>query len=88
MSVNRIGGLLLSRALGEVVLTALPEVASLPRQSFPVGSRVRIKRGVFEGVEGRLISYEPALRLLIAVALNCPGVSIEIDEWMVEGLDG
>jgi transcription antitermination factor NusG len=88
MSVNRIGGLLLSRGLGNAVLTALPEVASLPRQTFPVGSRVRIKQGVFEGVQGRLISYGPASRLLIAVDLNCPGVSIEIDARMVEALNG
>lgn len=87
MSINRIGSLLVSRGLGDAVVTALPEIECLPQRSFDVGGRMRIKRGVFEGVEGRLVSYLQGSRIVIAVDLNCQGVSIEIDDWMVESID-
>ena len=88
MSINRIGSFLVSRGLGEAAVAALGEIDCLPTRSFDVGSRMRVKRGVFEGVEGQFVSYVRDTRLLISVDLNCQGVSIEIDEWMVESLDG
>jgi transcription antitermination factor NusG len=59
----------------------------MPQQHVRRGGRVRVQRGVFEGVEGTIISYRSATRLLIAVELDCRGVSLEIDDRMVEVLD-
>jgi hypothetical protein len=42
---------------------------------------------VFEGVEGTIVSFRSSSRLLIAVDLDFQGVSLEIDERLIEVLD-
>jgi hypothetical protein len=87
MSINRIGSLLLFRGINERLFATRTEDLCLAPRHLPLGSRVRIKRGVFEGVEGRINSFLPTSRIAIAVD-NCRGASIEIDERMVEVVDG
>lgn len=49
-----------------------------------VGQRVRIKSGVLSGLEGTIINRKSGCRLLVAVNYLQQGVSIEIDDFMVE----
>lgn len=85
MSINRIGSLLLFKGVGESLLATRPEVFCLVPRHLPLGSRVRIKRGVFAGVEGKIDSLVSVSRIVIAVD-KCRGASIEIDERMVDVL--
>jgi hypothetical protein len=39
------------------------------------------------GVEGKVLAYCGASRLVIAVDLSCQGVTLEIDEQMLTSLD-
>ncbi len=48
------------------------------------GVRVRVKRGVLRGLEGRILRRNGKTRLLIAVNYLQQGVSVEIDDFMVE----
>jgi len=48
------------------------------------GDRVRVKSGALKGVEGEIIRRENGTRLLVAVNYMEQGVSIEIDDFMVE----
>jgi transcriptional antiterminator RfaH len=48
------------------------------------GDRVRVKSGPFKDVEGAIIRREGETRLLVAVNYMEQGVSIEIDDFMVE----
>lgn len=52
------------------------------------GTRVRVKRGAFEGLEGLVIQRRGTNRLLLAVTYLRQGVSVEIADHMVELLDG
>lgn len=53
---------------------------------FQPGDLARIKSGVLEGLEGTIVSRRSNFRLLIAVRYINQGVSIAIDENMVERL--
>jgi transcriptional antiterminator RfaH len=48
------------------------------------GQRVRVKSGAFMGVEGTVISRLRQTRLLVAVRLLQQGVSVEIDDYLLE----
>ena len=48
------------------------------------GQRVRIKSGALSGLEGSILQRKSGLRLLVAVKYLQQGVSIEIDDFMVE----
>ena len=50
------------------------------------GDQVRIKNGSLKGLEGTIIRRENMTRLLIAVTYLQQGVSIQIDDFMVEPL--
>jgi hypothetical protein len=50
------------------------------------GDRVRVKHGVLGGLEGTIIRRNRKTRLLIAVNYLQQGVSIEIDDFMLEPL--
>jgi hypothetical protein len=45
-----------------------------------------VRSGVFAGVEGTVASYCSGSRLIIDVDLNIQGVTLEIDDWMLEPL--
>lgn len=48
------------------------------------GNLVRIKSGSMQGLEGQIISRKNSSRLLVAVSYIQQGVSVEIDDCMVE----
>jgi transcriptional antiterminator RfaH len=50
------------------------------------GDRVRVKHGSLQGLEGTIIRREKTTRLLIAVSYLQQGVSVQIDDFMVEPL--
>ena len=50
------------------------------------GQRVRIKSGAMEGVEGTVTMRRGKRRLLVAVQFLQHGVSVEIDDYMLEPL--
>ncbi len=51
---------------------------------FEPGRRVRIKSGAMAGLEGTVIARRGSYRLLIAVNFLQSGISVEIDDFMVE----
>jgi transcriptional antiterminator RfaH len=53
-------------------------------QRLTAGQKVRIKGGSLAGVEGKVISRRGSERLLIAVNYLNQGVSIQIDDFLVE----
>lgn len=48
------------------------------------GDRVRVKSGAFAGVEGTVVARRRKCRLIVAVNLIQQGVSIEIDDHLLE----
>jgi hypothetical protein len=50
------------------------------------GQRVRIKSGALRGLEGTILNRKGGLRLVVAVNYLQQGVSIEIDDFMVEAI--
>ena len=55
-------------------------------QRIQPGRKVRVKDGVLAGLEGTIISRRANSRLLIAVNYLNQGVSIQIEDYMVEPL--
>ena len=51
------------------------------------GQRVRVKHGSFAGLEGIVESRCRQTRLVIGVMFLQQGISIEIDDYMLEPLD-
>lgn len=51
------------------------------------GARVRIKSGALAGVEGTVIERRRKCRVMVAVNLIQRGVSVEIDDFLLEPLD-
>lgn len=50
------------------------------------GDRVRVRSGALAGIEGMVIDRRAKCRLLVAVQMLQQGVSIEIDDFMLEPL--
>ena len=48
------------------------------------GDRVRVRHGALKGLEGTILRRQKATRLLVAVNYLQQGVSVEIDDFMVE----
>ena len=51
------------------------------------GRKVRIKAGAMMGLEGTVLARRGSIRLLVAVRFLQAGVSVEIDDYMVESID-
>jgi len=91
LTTNRISRVLPVRD-EEKFLTDLGQLHHLIESDVPLtierrltrGDRVRVKSGAFRGVEGEIIRRENGTRLLVAVNYMEQGVSIEIDDFMVE----
>ena len=52
-----------------------------------LGRHVRIKSGAMRGVEGFVTERRPRSRSLVAVHFLQSGVSVEIDDYMLEPID-
>ncbi len=91
LTTNRISRILSVETPGEL-LTDLRQVRDLIASDAPLtvesrlsaGAWVRVKRGVLRGLEGRILRRNGKTRLLIAVNYLQQGVSVEIDDFMVE----
>jgi transcription antitermination factor NusG len=57
-----------------------------PHQFLPVGRKVRIKRGVLEGVTGILVRKKGRVRLLISIDLIRQSAVVEVDSADVEAI--
>jgi transcriptional antiterminator RfaH len=55
-----------------------------PEDRLQPGSRVRVTRGPFEGLEGKILRREQQLRFVVEVQLLQRGVSLNIESWMFE----
>jgi transcriptional antiterminator RfaH len=51
------------------------------------GRQVRIKAGAMMGMEGTVLARRGSIRLLVAVHFLQAGVSVEIDDYMLEAID-
>ena len=91
LTTNRISRILSVNAPGEL-LTDLRQVRDLIVSNAPLtvesrltpGARVRVRRGALQGLEGTIIRRNGKTRLLVAVNYLQQGVSVEIDDFMVE----
>jgi len=75
-------------ALSEIEITSLQTALSarIPAEPFPfvqTGQRVRINRGVLNGVEGIVITFKQCLRMVLSVTLLQRSVLLEIDRDLV-----
>lgn len=61
-------------------------VAARPWPFLKTGSRVRVERGAFAGVEGILVSERGADRLVLSVSMLQRSVSVEIDRTWIRPL--
>ena len=78
MTTNRIATLF--PADGEQAFDQEFEVLRPTKRSLWPGCRVRVHSGAMAGVEGTVLAYSFASRLVIALDVNCRGVTLEIDE--------
>lgn len=62
-------------------------IAIDPAPSITVGQRVRVARGPFRGVLGRVIRKDNVLRLLVSVSILGRGAEMEIDADVLESLE-
>ncbi len=52
------------------------------------GDRVRVRCGPMEGIEGTVLSRRGRVRLLVAINFLQQGASVEMDDFMLEPIDG
>jgi hypothetical protein len=69
------------RQVHEVIQSGAPLTVE---SRLEAGQAVRVKYGALEGLEGKVVQRRGGVRLLIAVDYLQQGVSIEIDDFMVE----
>jgi len=68
-----------------VIQTAISEGIPLtPEARIEAGQRIRVRRGPFAGYEGHVIRREGKTRLLLSINFLEQGVSMELDEAVIE----
>jgi transcription antitermination factor NusG len=55
-----------------------------PHRFIAIGERVRVREGVFEGLEGFVVRHRNGCRLVVTVALIHQSVALEIEEALLE----
>ncbi len=91
LTTNRIAQVLLVKNADELARDLL-QISRLIEYKAPLtlesrlkpGDRVRVIRGSLEGVEGTVVSRRRKCRLVVAVNLIQQGVSVEIDDYLLE----
>ncbi len=68
----------------ESLRSGLPFRAFRPHPLLTIGSRVRIKVGALEGMEGILVREKSGLRVVLTVALINQSVAVEVDACDIE----
>jgi hypothetical protein len=94
LTTNRLSRILAVRD-GESLLHDLRQLQLLIASGAPLtiesrlapGVRVRVRRGLLEGLEGTILDRRGQTRLLVSVNFLQQGASVEIDDFMLERLD-
>jgi transcription antitermination factor NusG len=55
-----------------------------PHTFIAIGERVRVREGVFEGLEGFVVRHHNGCRLVVTIALIHQSVALEIEETLLE----
>lgn len=94
LKTNRICSLLpvddaaqLVNELRNIKMLVESDAALTVERRLEAGRRVRVKSGSFAGAEGFVITRRGRNRLFVAVSLLQQGVSLEIDDFMLEPID-
>ena len=94
LKTNRICSLLpvddaaqLVNELRNIKMLVESDAALTVERRLEAGRRVRVKSGSFTGAEGIVITRRGRNRLFVAVSLLQQGVSLEIDDFMLEPID-
>lgn len=77
----------LTRDLKQIHRLIAAEAALTPEAQLESGMRVRIKAGSLAGLEGVVVERRGEERLLIAVEFLQQGVSMQLDDYLVERID-
>lgn len=80
-------GARLTRDLKQIHRLIAAEAALTPEARLESGMRVRIKAGSLAGLEGTVVERRGEERLLIAVEFLQQGVSMQLDDFLVERID-
>jgi transcription termination/antitermination protein NusG len=75
-------------ALSDVEVSSLQAAvrANCPVQPFPyvrTGKRVRIEKGLLAGTEGIVLSFKPALRLILSITLLQKSALLEVEQGQI-----
>jgi transcriptional antiterminator RfaH len=57
-----------------------------PEQRIQPNQRVRVKSGSFQGIEGIVLHRRNKLRIVVLVNFLQQGVSMEVEDWMLESI--
>ena len=94
LTTNRISTILevenqkqLSEDLGRVALLIAHDAPLTVEKRIEAGTPVRIKSGPMAGLEGTVVTRRGQSRLLVSVRMLQQGVSVEIDDFMLEPLN-
>ncbi len=77
----------LTRDLKQIHRLIASEAALTPEARLEPGMRVRVKSGSLAGLEGVVVQRRGEERLLVAVEFLQQGVSIHLDDFLVERID-
>jgi len=77
------------------VMVSNPEIDSIrlclsrggrlePHRFIPIGERVRVKAGIFQGLEGFVVRHHQSCKLVVTVGLIHQSVALEIEEDLLE----
>ena len=70
--------------LRQILKVVCAGVALTPEAKLAAGARVRVRTGPFAGYEGNVIRREGKTRLLLSIQYLAKGVSMEMDEGVLE----
>ncbi len=94
LATNRVSTILevtdqeqLTRDLDQVSLLISADAPLTVERRLTPGKKVRIKAGPMAGLEGTVVSRRGQTHLLVAVTMLQQGVSVEIDDFLLEPLD-
>ena len=70
--------------LRQILKVVVAGVALTPEAKLSAGARVRVRTGPFAGYEGNVVRREGKTRLLLSIQYLAKGVSMEMDEGVLE----
>jgi transcription antitermination factor NusG len=79
-------GAQLARELSQIQRLLDSGISLQPEEHFAVGSRVRVKSGPMQGVEGRVLQRHGERHLVVTINFIQRGASLKLGEWELERL--